>query len=61
MAVTETTTNTTQVKEPLFEVAQLAHVELLTPKPEETLRFFTELLGLQKTRPSVNRLLRSTD
>ena len=46
MAVTETTTNTTQVKEPLFEVAQLAHVELL---------------GLQKTRPSVNRLLSSTN
>jgi catechol 2,3-dioxygenase len=47
MSVTETTTNTAQ--EPLFEVAQLAHVELLTPKADETLRFFTELLGLQET------------
>src|SRR5262245_54142250 len=47
MSVTETTTNTAQ--EPMFEVAQLAHVELLTPKPDETLRFFTELLGLQET------------
>ena len=36
-------------KEPMFEVAQLAHVELLTPKPDQTLRFFTDLLGLQET------------
>ena len=36
-------------KEPMFEVAQLAHVELFTPKPDETLRFFTELFGLQET------------
>lgn len=49
MSVTETTTSTAQAKEPMFEVAQLAHVELLTPKPDETLRFFTELLGLQET------------
>src|SRR5919109_4674350 len=49
MSVKDTTTSTAQVNEPLFEVAQLAHVELLTPKPEETLRFFTELLGLQET------------
>ncbi len=36
-------------KEPMFEVAQLAHLELLTPKPDQTLRFFTDLLGLQET------------
>jgi catechol 2,3-dioxygenase len=36
-------------KEPMFAVAQLAHVELLTPKPDETLRFFKELLGLEET------------
>ena len=30
-------------------MAQLAHVELFTPKPDETLRFFKELLGLQET------------
>jgi catechol 2,3-dioxygenase len=49
MSGTETTISTAQAKEPMFEVAQLAHVELLTPKPDETLRFFTELLGLQET------------
>lgn len=27
-----------EMQEPLFEVAQLAHVELLTPKPDETLQ-----------------------
>lgn len=36
-------------KEPLFEVAQLAHCEILSPKPEETVWFFTELLGLSET------------
>ncbi len=30
-----------------FDVAQLAHVELYSPKPEETLKFFTDYLGLQ--------------
>lgn len=29
-----------EMKEPLFEVAQLAHVELFTPKPDDTLWFF---------------------
>jgi len=32
-----------------FDIAQLAHVELLSPKPEETLKFFTDYLGLQVT------------
>jgi catechol 2,3-dioxygenase len=36
-------------KEPIFDVAQLAHVEMLTPKPDETLWFFKDLLGLQET------------
>lgn len=27
--------------EPIMDVAHLAHLELLTPKPEESLRFFT--------------------
>jgi catechol 2,3-dioxygenase len=31
------------------KIAQLAHVEMLSPKPEETLWFFTELLGMQVT------------
>ena len=38
-----------EMKEPLFEVAQLAHVELLTPKPDDTLWFFKELLGMEES------------
>jgi len=37
------------VNEPIFDVAQLAHVELLTPDLEGTLRFFRDVLGLQET------------
>lgn len=33
-------------------VAQLAHVELLTPKPDETLWFFKEVLGLEEVERS---------
>lgn len=36
-------------KEPIFDVHQLAHVEILTPKPEATLRFFRDLLGMEVT------------
>lgn len=32
--------------EPIRDVANLAHVELLTPKPEESLAFFQGILGL---------------
>lgn len=32
-----------------FDVAQLAHVEIYTPKPEETLWFFKDVLGLCET------------
>jgi catechol 2,3-dioxygenase len=35
--------------EPCFDVAQLAHTELLTPKPEESLWFFRDVLGMQET------------
>jgi catechol 2,3-dioxygenase len=35
--------------EPIFDVAQLAHVELLTPDLEGTLCFFKNLLGMQET------------
>jgi len=38
----------TTVTEPLYDVAHLAHIELLTPKPEESLHFFTHLLSLQE-------------
>lgn len=33
--------------EPIFDVAQLAHVEIYTPRPDETLWFFRELLGME--------------
>jgi catechol 2,3-dioxygenase len=35
--------------EPIFDVAHLAHVELLTPDLEGTLRFFKDLLGMEQT------------
>ena len=38
-----------EVREPKFDLAQLAHVEIFTPKVEETLWFFKELLGLEET------------
>lgn len=31
---------------PLHDIAHLGHVELLTPEPERSLRFFTEVVGL---------------
>ncbi|MQA84136.1 MAG: catechol 1,2-dioxygenase [Streptosporangiales bacterium] len=30
-------------------ISQLAHVELLTPSPEESLRFFTDVFGLEES------------
>ncbi len=38
--------------EPIFDIAQLAHVELLTPDLEGTLGFFKDLLGLEETERS---------
>jgi catechol 2,3-dioxygenase len=35
------------IQEPMFDVAQLAHVEIFSPKPEETVRFFTQILGME--------------
>ena len=37
------------MNEPIFDVAQLAHVELLTPDFEGTLSFFKDLLGVEET------------
>jgi len=31
------------------DLAHLAHLELLTPKPEESLAFFTEIVGLHES------------
>lgn len=35
-------------EEPVFDIAHLGHVELLTPKPDESLFFFTDVLGMQE-------------
>ena len=34
-------------QEPLRDIAHLGHIELLTPKPVESLWYFTELLGME--------------
>jgi catechol 2,3-dioxygenase len=33
----------------IHDIAHLAHVEMLTPKPEESLRFFVDVVGLTET------------
>lgn len=35
--------------EPNLDLAHLGHVELLTPKPDESRRFFTSVLGMEET------------
>ena len=35
--------------EPILDIAHLDHVELLTPKPEEQLRFFVEVMGMTES------------
>ncbi len=37
-----------EAAEPIFDVAHLGHVELLSPKPEESLWFFRDVLGMQE-------------
>ena len=37
----------TSDEEPVHDLAHIAHAELLTPVPEESLRFFVELFGMQ--------------
>ena len=32
-----------------FDLAHLAHVELLTPKPDESLRFFVDVMGMTES------------
>ncbi len=34
--------------EPVRDLAHIGHAELLTPKPEESLRFFVEVLGMEQ-------------
>jgi catechol 2,3-dioxygenase len=33
-------------KEPVLDIAHLGHIELLTPKPDESLAFFVDVLGM---------------
>ena len=35
--------------EPVLDLAHLGHLELLTPKPEESLRFFVDVLGMTES------------
>ena len=35
------------MSEPVRDLAHLSHVELLTPKPEESLFYFREILGME--------------
>jgi catechol 2,3-dioxygenase len=37
------------IEEPIMDVAHLGHLELLTPKPEESLRFFVDVLGMTES------------
>jgi len=32
-----------------FDLAHLAHVELLTPRPDESLRFFVGVMGMTES------------
>ena len=36
------------VTEPIHDVARIGHAELLTPKPDESLRFFVDVLGMEE-------------
>ena len=35
--------------EPNMDLAHLGHVEILTPKPDESLKFFTQVFGLTES------------
>jgi catechol 2,3-dioxygenase len=37
------------MREPCHDIAHLAHVEMLTPKPKESLRFFVDVMGMQES------------
>ena len=36
--------------EPIMDLAHLGHLEMLTPKPEESLAFFVNVLGHDRER-----------
>jgi catechol 2,3-dioxygenase len=35
--------------EPIFDLAHLAHMEMFSPKPEESLKFFVHVMGMTET------------
>ena len=35
--------------EPNLDIAHLGHIEMLTPRPEESLRFFVDVLGMTES------------
>ena len=37
------------IEEPCHDLAHLGHVEMFTPKPEESLHFFVNVLGLTES------------
>ena len=39
----------TERPEPIHDIAQLGHFEIFTPKPDESVRFFQEILGMEET------------
>ena len=41
-----------EYQEPNFDVAQLLHVEILSPTPKETVEFFTKFLSLEVVEES---------
>jgi catechol 2,3-dioxygenase len=48
--------------EPVMDIAHLGHLELLTPKPEESLRFFIDVMGMTESgRQSDSVYLRGWD
>jgi catechol 2,3-dioxygenase len=49
-------------REPVFDVAHLAHVELLTPRLEESARFFVDVMGMiESSREGDSVFLRGWD
>src|ERR1700724_2335710 len=44
--------------EPIYDLAHLAHLEMLTPKPEESLKFFVDVMGMTETARSPQALER---
>ena len=35
--------------EPIFDLAHLGHMEMLTPKPDESLKFFVDVMGMTES------------